>query len=107
MPTTLGFISDVHADVHALRDALRLLDAMDVREIVCLGDVLDYGIFPDDLGPARRAVDSDAAREPRQVVPGRSAARAMRSASTRSIAGTRGRRDGSARSTPARTSTSA
>lgn len=48
MPTTLGFISDVHADVHALRDALRLLDDMGVREIICLGDVLDYGIFPDE-----------------------------------------------------------
>ncbi|GMV19762.1 MAG: hypothetical protein AMXMBFR56_79860 [Polyangiaceae bacterium] len=48
MPTTIGFISDVHGDVHALRDALRLLDEMGVREIVCLGDVLDYGIFPDE-----------------------------------------------------------
>ncbi|MBK7581136.1 MAG: metallophosphoesterase family protein [Myxococcales bacterium] len=48
MPTITAFLSDVHGDLHALRDALRLLDAMDVREIVCLGDVLDYGIFPDE-----------------------------------------------------------
>lgn len=45
MSTTLGFISDVHCDVHALRDALRLLDAMGVTQVICLGDVLDYGIY--------------------------------------------------------------
>lgn len=49
MFTTLGFISDVHADVHALRDALRLLDEMGVREIICLGDVVDYGLFPAEV----------------------------------------------------------
>ncbi|MBK7583772.1 MAG: metallophosphoesterase family protein [Myxococcales bacterium] len=48
MPTKIGFISDVHGDIHALRDALRILDGMDVREIVCLGDVVDYGVFPDE-----------------------------------------------------------
>ncbi len=48
MPTTIGFISDVHGDVHALRDALRLLGEMGVREVVCLGDVVDYGAFPDE-----------------------------------------------------------
>jgi putative phosphoesterase len=48
MPATLGFISDVHGDVHALHDALRLLDAMGVRQILCLGDVVDYGVFPDE-----------------------------------------------------------
>ncbi len=49
MPTTIGFISDVHGDVHALRDALRLLDEMGVREVVCLGDVVDYGLFPAEV----------------------------------------------------------
>lgn len=49
MSTTLGFISDVHGDVHALRDALRLLDEMGVREIICLGDVVDYGLFPAEV----------------------------------------------------------
>lgn len=49
MPTTIAFVSDLHGDLHALRDALRLLDDMGVREIVCLGDVLDYGIFPDEV----------------------------------------------------------
>ena len=48
MPTKIGFITDVHGDVHALRDALRWLDAMGAKQIVCLGDVLDYGIFPDE-----------------------------------------------------------
>lgn len=45
MTTTLGFVSDVHGDVHALRDALRVLDAMGVTQIICLGDVVDYGIY--------------------------------------------------------------
>lgn len=44
MPATLGFISDVHGDVHALR----LLDGMGVKRIVCLGDVIDYGVFVDE-----------------------------------------------------------
>lgn len=48
MPTTIGFVSDIHGDFHALRDALRLLDAMCVRQILCLGDVVDYGVFPDE-----------------------------------------------------------
>ncbi|MBK9129433.1 MAG: metallophosphoesterase family protein [Phycisphaerales bacterium] len=48
MATTIGFISDVHGDVHALRDALRLLDGMGVKQIVCLGDVVDYGVFVDE-----------------------------------------------------------
>lgn len=48
MPTTIGFVSDVHGDVHALRDALRLLDGMAVREIICLGDLVDYGVFVDE-----------------------------------------------------------
>ncbi|MBK7583743.1 MAG: metallophosphoesterase family protein [Myxococcales bacterium] len=48
MPAKIGFISDVHGDVHALRDALRLLDEMGVTRIVCLGDVVDYGVFVDE-----------------------------------------------------------
>ena len=46
--TMLAFLSDVHGDVHALRDALRLIDEMRVAVIVCLGDVVDYGCFPDE-----------------------------------------------------------
>ena len=41
-------ITDVHADVHALRDALAHIDKLGVDEIVCCGDLIDYGLFPED-----------------------------------------------------------
>jgi putative phosphoesterase len=44
----LGLISDVHGDVHALQDALRHLDALACDQIVCAGDLVDYGLFPDE-----------------------------------------------------------
>ena len=46
--TKLAVISDVHADVHALRDALVQIDRIGVERIVCCGDLLDYGLFPDE-----------------------------------------------------------
>ena len=46
--TRIAFLTDVHGDVHALTDAFRWLDADDVRTIVCLGDLLDYGLFADE-----------------------------------------------------------
>jgi putative phosphoesterase len=44
----VGIISDVHADVHALRDALAHLDAMGCDCILCAGDLVDYGRFPEE-----------------------------------------------------------
>lgn len=46
--TRLAFISDVHADVHALRDALRRIDALGITAIYCCGDLVDYGLFPEE-----------------------------------------------------------
>ncbi len=43
----LAIISDVHADVHALRDALAQIERLGCDEIVCAGDVLDWGRFPE------------------------------------------------------------
>jgi predicted phosphodiesterase len=43
----LAIISDLHADVHALRDALGQIERLGCVEIVCAGDVLDYGRFPE------------------------------------------------------------
>jgi putative phosphoesterase len=45
----LAVVSDVHADVHALTDALRWIDAMECDAIVCAGDTVDYGLFPNEL----------------------------------------------------------
>ena len=42
----LGVISDVHGDFAALQEALAQLDRLDVAEIVCAGDVLDWGPSP-------------------------------------------------------------
>jgi putative phosphoesterase len=43
----LAIISDLHADVHALRDALAQIERLGCDEVVCAGDVLDYGRFPE------------------------------------------------------------
>ncbi len=43
----LAIISDLHADVYALRDALAKIERLGCDEIVCAGDVLDYGRFPE------------------------------------------------------------
>ncbi len=42
----LGLISDVHGDFAALRDALAQLDRLGVQEVVCAGDLLDWGPSP-------------------------------------------------------------
>ena len=42
----LAVITDVHADVHALRDALVQIDKLGIEQIVCCGDLIDYGMFP-------------------------------------------------------------
>ena len=44
----LAVISDLHADVHALADALREIDRIGCEAIVCCGDLVDYGLFPDE-----------------------------------------------------------
>jgi putative phosphoesterase len=45
--TRLAAITDVHADVHALRDALAQIDQLGVDQILCCGDLIDYGLFPE------------------------------------------------------------
>jgi putative phosphoesterase len=44
----IAIISDVHADLHALRDALGVIDALGCDRVVCAGDVVDYGLFPEE-----------------------------------------------------------
>jgi putative phosphoesterase len=46
--TKLAVITDVHADVHALRDALVQIDRLGVEQILCCGDLIDYGLFPEE-----------------------------------------------------------
>jgi len=60
--TRIGIISDVHGDVHALRDALAQIDKIGVDRIVCCGDIVDYGLFPDETIALLRARDVIAIR---------------------------------------------
>jgi putative phosphoesterase len=46
--TRLAIISDVHADVHAVQDALTRIDQLGCDRIVCAGDIVDYGLFPEE-----------------------------------------------------------
>jgi putative phosphoesterase len=48
MPYRLAVISDVHADLHALQDALEQIDGIGCDEIVCAGDLMDFGLFPEE-----------------------------------------------------------
>lgn len=51
----LGFIADVHADVHALQRALDLLEKLGADEILCAGDLVDFGHYPDSTLNLMRA----------------------------------------------------
>jgi putative phosphoesterase len=44
--TRIGVISDVHGDYAALQDALREFARLDVAEVLCAGDLLDWGPSP-------------------------------------------------------------
>jgi putative phosphoesterase len=43
----LGLIADIHADIRALEATLRHLEALDVAQILCAGDLVGYGSHPD------------------------------------------------------------
>lgn len=46
--TRLAVLTDINADVHALRDALAQIDQLGVAQILCCGDLVDYGLFPEE-----------------------------------------------------------
>lgn len=48
MPYRVAIISDIHADLHALQDALKQIDQIGCDEIVCAGDLVDFGLFPEE-----------------------------------------------------------
>jgi putative phosphoesterase len=48
MTTRLAIISDVHADVHAVRDTLAQIERLGCNLVVCAGDLVDYGLFPEE-----------------------------------------------------------
>jgi putative phosphoesterase len=44
----LAVISDVHADIHALRDALAQAQRLGCKQAICAGDIVGYGQFPEE-----------------------------------------------------------
>jgi putative phosphoesterase len=46
--TRLAVLSDVHADVDALRSALAQAERLGCDRVVCNGDLVDYGRFPEE-----------------------------------------------------------
>jgi predicted phosphodiesterase len=44
----IAIISDVHADLHALADALAQADRLGCDLVLCAGDLVDGGLFPDE-----------------------------------------------------------
>ena len=46
--TRIAIISDVHADVHALSDALAQAERLGCDAVICAGDLVDGGLFPDE-----------------------------------------------------------
>ena len=41
-----AIISDIHANIQALQEVLKLIDTLEVDSLVCLGDIVGYGGDP-------------------------------------------------------------
>ncbi|MBN2001366.1 metallophosphoesterase family protein [candidate division KSB1 bacterium] len=53
-----AFISDIHGNLEALNQALRLIDVLACDKIICLGDIVGYGPFPNEcIEKTRQSVD--------------------------------------------------
>ncbi len=46
--TRLAILSDIHANLEALKQVLADIDACGADEIICLGDVIGYGPQPQE-----------------------------------------------------------
>ena len=42
-----AIISDIHGNLHALEEVLGEIGRLDIGDIICLGDIVGYGPFPD------------------------------------------------------------
>ncbi len=50
----IGVLSDIHGNFHALQATLEELDRIGVDQIVCCGDLVGYGAFPNEVVQAIR-----------------------------------------------------
>lgn len=51
----IAVLSDIHSNLAALREALEIIDEMDVHRIHCLGDIVGYGGNPNECVELIRA----------------------------------------------------
>lgn len=42
----IGFISDIHSNLHALKEVFKKIDSMNIDKLYCCGDTLGYYAFP-------------------------------------------------------------
>src|SRR5690242_4005152 len=47
-PRRIAVFSDVHSNLHALRAVLAAIDGLGIKAMVCCGDVVGYGAFPNE-----------------------------------------------------------
>jgi diadenosine tetraphosphatase ApaH/serine/threonine PP2A family protein phosphatase len=47
-PRRIAVFSDIHSNLHALTAVLNAIDALKIRHLVCCGDVVGYGAFPNE-----------------------------------------------------------
>jgi diadenosine tetraphosphatase ApaH/serine/threonine PP2A family protein phosphatase len=53
----IAVFSDIHGNLHALQAVLAAIDTLDIRTMVCCGDVVGYGAFPNECADLLRAHD--------------------------------------------------
>lgn len=51
----LAVLSDIHGNIHALEAVLAEIDERDVDLVVCLGDLVGYGAFPNEVAETIRS----------------------------------------------------
>lgn len=47
-PTRIAVFSDIHGNLHALEATLAAIDELGIRTLVCCGDVVGYGAYPNE-----------------------------------------------------------
>lgn len=47
-PRRVGVFSDIHGNLHALHAVLKAMDALNLDQLICLGDVVGYGAMPNE-----------------------------------------------------------
>jgi diadenosine tetraphosphatase ApaH/serine/threonine PP2A family protein phosphatase len=57
IPRRLAIFSDIHANLHALEAVLATVDQLGISHLICCGDVVGYGAFPNECIAALRARD--------------------------------------------------